>query len=164
MKNLALIGMMGCGKTTLAKALALRSGRNLFSCDDEIEKEAGMGIPEIFNREGEKGFRTREGKCVQKIASRRGLIVDCGGGLVVCENNVLMLKRSCVVVFIRRPMDSIMETLDTARRPLARDPEQFKKLCAEREPLYLGAADIIVDNDDFEKCLKKLELILEDIK
>lgn len=164
MKNIALIGMMGCGKTTLAKALALRTGRTLFSCDDEIEKEAGMGIPEIFNREGEKGFRAREEKCVLKVASRGGLIVDCGGGLVVCGKNVLILKRGCLVVFIRRPLDSIMETLDTARRPLARDPEQFKKIYAEREPLYLGAADITLNNDNFEKCLKELELILEDIK
>lgn len=163
MKNLALIGMMGCGKTTLAKALARKTGRNLFSSDAEIEKESGMSISEIFNREGEQGFRERERKCVVRIAARKDLIIDCGGGIVTLDENTRLLKKTCALVYIRRPLDSIMQTINPAHRPLARDPEQFGELYHQREPIYEEVADYIVDNHDFELCLKDLERILKEL-
>ena len=127
--SIVLIGMPGCGKTTVGRTLAGKLGRTFVDLDEEIVRRAGMSIPEIFAREGEAGFRERESALVREFGERTGLVVSTGGGVVTRRENYIPLKQN--------PTDG---------RPLsqATAPEE---LWRRRAPLYAAFADGEIDNN-----------------
>ena len=140
--NIVLIGMPGCGKTTVGRALAGKLGRTFVDLDEEIVRRAGMPIPEIFAREGEAGFRERESALVREFGERTGLVVSTGGGVVTRRENYIPLKQNGLLLHLRRDPAA----LPTDGRPLsqATAPEE---LWRRRAPLYAAFADGEIDNN-----------------
>ena len=141
--NLILIGMPGCGKTTVGGALAEKLGRPLVDCDARIEARAGMTIPEIFARDGEAGFRALEAQVIAEIGREKGAVIATGGGAVLREYNVRALAQNGRLILLRRPLDAL--AMDG--RPLSASREALEKMWAAREPKYRAAADAEIDND-----------------
>ena len=143
MGNIVLIGMPGTGKSTIGKLLAELTGKTLQDMDAEIEKEAGMTIPEIFEKEGEAGFRDRESEICRKLGKERNQIIATGGGAILRPENVDALRQNGTLVHITRSI----EKLPTHGRPLSRNMEALKKMEKERMPLYTAAADLTFRNN-----------------
>lgn len=140
--NILLIGMPGCGKTTIGKALAQKLGRPLADVDEKIVEEAGCSIPEIFAKEGEEGFRQREHKALAEIAKESGLIISAGGGIVTRPENRDPMEENSVVVWLRRDIHK----LPTDGRPVSQSVP-LDELYRRRAPLYEAAAQVTVDNN-----------------
>lgn len=142
MQNIALVGMPGCGKSTIAAELAKALGRKVIDLDTRIAEAAGMSIPDIFEREGEAGFRDRESAELEKACLERGVVIATGGGSILRERNRKALRRNCRVYLIERDL----ERLDTDGRPLSTGIERLREMAVERRPFYLDAADKTVRN------------------
>ena len=141
--NLVLVGMPGCGKTTVGRALAQISGRALLDLDAEIVRRAGKPIPEIFQTEGEAAFRALESRTLAEVFSdRNGWIIATGGGAVLREENRAAMRRSGRVYFLRRGLDQ----LPTDGRPLSQGAD-LGEMYQTRLPLYEAAADMAIEND-----------------
>lgn len=143
MGNIVLIGMPGTGKSLVGKLLAELTGKTLQDTDSKIEEEAKMTIPEIFEKEGEAGFRDRESAICKKLGKERNLIIATGGGAILRPENVDALRQNGTLVHITRSIDK----LPTRGRPLSKNIETLKKMEAQRMPLYKSAADITFRNN-----------------
>lgn len=143
MGNIVLIGMPGTGKSIIGKLLAELTGKTLQDTDARIEEEAKMTIPEIFEKEGESGFRDRESAICKKLGKERNLIIATGGGAILRPENVDALRQNGTLVHITRSIDK----LPTRGRPLSKNIETLKKMEAQRMPLYKEAADITFRNN-----------------
>lgn len=143
MGNIVLIGMPGTGKSLIGKILAELTGKTLQDTDAKIEEEAEMTIPEIFEKEGEAGFRDRESAVCKKLGKERNLIIATGGGAILRPENVAALRQNGTLVHITRSIDK----LPTRGRPLSKNIEALKKMEAQRMPLYKSAADITFRNN-----------------
>lgn len=162
MKNIILIGMMGCGKTTAGHLLAQQLGRPFVDCDELMEGNTGRTISEIFSQDGERGFRSLESQILEQLSHQEGLVIATGGGAVLSRNNVVSLRRNGILVFLDRPIEEICETLDTQDRPLAQEGhEAFVARHHHRLPHYLTAADVIIH--DFSTPETTVAEILEKI-
>ena len=147
MKNIILIGMMGCGKTTAGRLLAQQLGRPFVDCDELMEGHTGRTIAEIFAQDGERGFRSLESQVLEQLSNQEGLVIATGGGAVLSRKNVISLRRNGTLVFLDRPIDQICASLDTKDRPLAQDGQQaFVARHHHRMSHYLTAADVIIHN------------------
>lgn len=142
-RNVVLIGMAGCGKSTLGKLLGERLGKEFVDLDSEIEKREKKTIPEIFAESGEKGFRRIESEIVAEFSMQAGQVIATGGGAVLDARNVEYLKSNGVVVFVRRDV----QKLAREGRPLSKDLDTVRKLYCEREPIYQAVADFEADNN-----------------
>ena len=140
--NLSLIGMPGCGKSTLAAALARRLEKTYVDLDEVIEKTAGIPITEIFARQGEDAFRRIEQQAVERVSKESGQVIACGGGVVKTPGNVRMLHQNGPVLWVRRPV----EFLATTGRPLSTGRDALMRMQKERSPLYDAASDASIDN------------------
>lgn len=143
MGNIVLIGMPGTGKSLIGKFLAELTGKTLQDTDAKIEEEAKMTIPEIFEKEGEAGFRDRESAICKKLGKERNLIIATGGGAILRPENVDALRQNGTLVHITRSIDK----LPTRGRPLSKNIETLKKMETQRMPLYKSAADITFRNN-----------------
>jgi len=147
--NIILIGFMGAGKSTVGKLLARRLKREFIDVDSVIEEIMGMDIGQIFSKYGERYFRLVESKVVKEVLKGNGRVVACGGGVVLMADNIKALKQGGVVIYLRVNADEIYKRLSkVANRPLLNVKDRLsriKELLRRREPLYLKAADIIVD-------------------
>lgn len=143
MGNIVLIGMPGTGKSLIGKLLAELTGKTLQDTDAKIEEEAKMTIPEIFEKEGEAGFRDRESAICKKLGKERNLIIATGGGAILRPENVDALRQNGTLVHITRSIDK----LPTRGRPLSQNIETLKKMETQRMPLYKAAADITFRNN-----------------
>ena len=143
MGNIVLIGMPGTGKSIIGKLLAELTGKTLQDTDAKIEEEAEMTIPEIFEKEGEAGFRDRESAICKKLGKERNLIIATGGGAILRPENIDALRQNGTLVHITRSIDK----LPTRGRPLSKNIEALKKMEAQRMPLYKSAADITFRNN-----------------
>lgn len=148
MNNIILCGFMGCGKSTVGRNLAKMTGRKFLDMDNYIEETAGMTIPEIFEQQGESGFRELEHRACQALSERSGLIVASGGGALTFERNVAVFRGRDTVVLLDVPLETIRQRLahDTTR-PLLQRPdrdEAMQALYEQRLPLYQKAADVTV--------------------
>lgn len=148
MKHLILIGLPGSGKTTAGRALANALQLPFSDCDEAVENDAHMTIPEIFRREGEPGFRARETAALQALTALPARVIACGGGVVTVPANRPLL-RSGVVIFWDRSPDDIMSTCQLAGRPML-ETTTLAQLYEQRLPLYQAWADATVDGRDFE--------------
>lgn len=131
-ENIVLIGMPGCGKSTLGRKLAARTGKTFVDMDAVIEHEAGMTIPEIFEMYGEEHFRDLESLTAEKLGKEKSQIIATGGGVITRPGNMKALSQNGRVVFIQRPL----ENLATKGRPLSRDLSALKDMYDKRFPLY----------------------------
>ena len=141
MNNLILIGMMGCGKSTVGRLAAEQLGLAFVDTDERIEAEAGRTIPELFDAEGEEGFRARELDVSRALAREGGLVIACGGGLPLREDCIGPLRESGTVIFLHRPPEEIYDKVSMAGRPLGQQGrEAFLARYAQREPVYQTCA------------------------
>jgi len=152
-KNVAFIGMPGCGKSTITALLSQKIGRPCVDTDAVIE-ECGEKIPEIFEKYGQNEFRDREEKAVRAVAKEQGQIIATGGGAILRDANRIALRENSTVIFLNAPL----ERLATGGRPLsAGGISALEKLHNERLPLYLETADITVEVDpDPEITLRRI--------
>jgi shikimate kinase len=150
MKNIALIGFMGSGKTTLASLLAIELQYGLCELDNEIISISGYtSINEIFDKQGEEHFRGLEKIAIADALRKSSQVISCGGGIVSSPKNMELLKKNAIVVFLQADFKTITKRLkNTDSRPLFRDIETAIALYAERLPLYNKYADIVVETDD----------------
>lgn len=147
--SILLIGMPGCGKSSIGKAAAKCLNMKFIDTDAEIEKAEGMPIPKIFAEFGESYFRKAETKAL-RYAIGENAVVATGGGIVTVAENLEIMK-SASVIFIDRPLDCIESDIDTSGRPLLSDSERLKKLYGERYDIYRRVCDIRIVNDkDFK--------------
>lgn len=151
-KNLVLIGMPGCGKSTVARLLAEKTGRECVDTDSLVEL-CGETIPEIFEKYGEEEFRRREAEAIGDAAKEQGRIIATGGGAILREENRVALRENSTVIFLNAPIES----LATDGRPLSKSLDALKKMYSARLPLYLETADITVEVDpDPEETLRRI--------
>ena len=142
MQNVILIGMPGSGKSTVGKLLAEKMNRPYLEADEEIEKQAGMTIPEIFRREGEEGFRRRETEVLRELGKRSAAVISTGGGCVTREENYPLLHQNGIIVLLERDADSLARE----GRPLSQGAD-LHAMEAVRGPMYRRFADVTVSND-----------------
>ena len=140
LSNLVLIGMPGCGKSTVGKILAEKTGRPLYDLDLILEKRAGMPAGEVIRTRGEQYFRDLETEICLETAERGGCIIACGGGTVLRAENRDALRQNGCIVYLRRALCN----LATDGRPLSSSAEILKQMYAERAPIYEALADIII--------------------
>ena len=151
-RSLYLVGMMGSGKTSTGRPLAERLGYGFVDADAVIEQAAGCSIPEIFDRDGEAGFRSLESQVLSAISQRHSLVVATGGGVVTQPENWGLLH-SGIVIWLDVVPDQLLHRLnaDSTVRPLLQttDPEaSLNTLLNERRPLYSEADLTVVINDE----------------
>ena len=139
--NIVLVGMPGCGKTTVGRELARLSGKPLVDLDEEIVRRAGKPIPEIFRSEGEGAFRDLESQVLADACAQGGQIIATGGGVVLRKENRIAMRRTGRVYFLRRPLSQ----LPTDGRPLSQRGD-LAEMFRLREPLYQAVADAEIDN------------------
>ena len=142
MENIALIGMAGCGKSTIGRQLAKETGKTFVDADTEVEKLAGKSIPEIFSQDGEEEFRRLETQVLAELGKRSGLVIATGGGCVTRERNYALLHQNSRILWLKR----CPARLPTEGRPLSQKTTPVK-LYEERRPLYKQFSDGSVDND-----------------
>ena len=145
MKNLILIGMMGCGKTTVGRLLARRLGLELADTDALIEEEAQSAIRDIFHDYGEDRFRDWEEIVSRELGRKSGLVIACGGVLPMQDAALAALKKSAPVCWLDRDPGETYDGLDVSGRPLAwNGRENFIRRYQDRAPVYRRWADYII--------------------
>lgn len=146
MKNIVLIGMPGCGKTTIGKILSEKLNMKYCDIDEYIEKKTGRTIPEIF-QDGEEEFRRIEREAVLEVSKGKDMAIATGGGVIKSFINIENLRRNGIIIFINRPIENIMGDIDADNRPLIKDKkEKLYSLYKERYPLYKKYCDYQVMN------------------
>lgn len=148
-QNLALVGFMGAGKSTVGRVLASRLGLSFVDLDDSIAAEAGMAVEEIFSREGEEGFRLRESEALRRELQEKGKLIACGGGIVLRRVNVELLKERCMVCYLHADRDTLLRRIGGGEgRPMLRGHDlrrRVQELMEAREDKYREVAHIVVD-------------------
>ncbi len=147
-RNVALIGFMGCGKSTVGHFLAQRLGFELMDTDRLIEQQAGRSISEIFATAGEPAFRKLEREVIESLAGRERLVIATGGGVGANPELLASLKRHALVVWLWASPETLWERVrHQSHRPLLQVPDppaRIRQLLAEREPGY-RQADLLIN-------------------
>lgn len=158
MQNIILVGMPGCGKSTIGKLLAQQSGRPFYDSDEYIVEKQNCTIPELFEKSGEAGFRTLETDALSELCKLSGCIIATGGGCVTRPENEHILRQNAFIVWLKRDIDS----LATTGRPLSHGKD-LHKMYNIRKPLYERFADASVSltSTPAETAKKILELNYE---
>ncbi len=151
-KTIALVGMMGAGKSSIGRRLAARMAIAFFDADSEIEAAAGQPIPEIFASYGEAAFRDCERKVISRlVAEKPPHILATGGGAFMSAETREHLKAATVTVWLRAPLELLFARVKRkGNRPLLKTPDPLATLAtllAEREPTY-ALADLTVDSEN----------------
>ncbi|MBO5364729.1 MAG: shikimate kinase [Clostridia bacterium] len=160
-KDIILIGMPGCGKSTLGRKLASVLNRPFLDLDTVIEETSGKKISDIFDQDGEAGFRKLETQAFHNIAGFGGVLAT-GGGVVTVPGNLEIAKQG-LIVFVDRPLAALLDTISTAERPLLKGgKERLITLYEQRYDLYHNWAKIHVENtgtmeEAIEKIIKEVE-------
>ncbi len=141
-ENIILIGMPGCGKSTVAAALGAKLGRPVADADELIVRRAGKSIPEIFRSEGESGFRHRETEVLSELGKRSGQIIATGGGCVTRPENYPLLHQNGTIFWLKRDTAA----LPRVGRPLSSGAD-LEAMYRDRAPLYERFADHVTEND-----------------
>ena len=159
MQNIILIGMPGCGKTTVGKLVAQRLHRPFFDADAEIVNRLGCDIPTFFAQEGEAAFRKVETEVLKDLGKRSGCVIATGGGCVLRPENVELLKKNGILIHLDTPFFRIVQNLsrDTSRPLLQGDKEkQTRTLYSQRKKIYEDCADVSVRGVRISEILMKL--------
>ena len=142
--NIVLIGMPGCGKTTVGRIISKLLNIELVDSDDIIIRKRRSLIPKIIAEIGEKGFRKLESDVIKEISKKDNCIIATGGGAIINDQNVENLKKNGILIFIDRDINRIRPR---ENRPLTNSREKLMKIYVERYPMYLKAADIHIKAD-----------------
>lgn len=149
--NIVLCGFMGSGKTTVGQVLAQKSGRRFYDLDQYIEKQEGKTVTQIFAEQGEEGFRKLETEAARELSALNGLVIATGGGAVLREENVAILRKNGVIIHMEASLGAVESRLNGVNdRPLLQrdDRQEFLRiLYAKRIPLYRAASHLSVDAD-----------------
>lgn len=157
-KNIVLVGMPGCGKTTIANQLGLVLDRKVVDLDLEFEKEYKITPAQCITAFGEQDFREKESVIVSKFCKESRLIISTGGGAVISSINRNAIKQNSFVVWIKRDV----EKLSTEDRPLSSSVESIKTLYETRKKYYNSVADIVVENNlDIKSAADKIVALLK---
>jgi len=148
--NIALIGFMATGKTSIGRLLAERTGKSFVEMDSLITERAGKSIEDIFAGDGEASFRELEIVIVKEIADNKNQVIACGGGVVINKINIDRIKKYATVILLEAEPEVILERAlnDKTVRPLLEGDDKMsrvKELLGFRKPLYERAADITID-------------------
>ena len=150
MVNIALIGFMGTGKTSVGRLVAEQLHFDFLDTDEMIQTATGKTINDIFARDGEAAFRELEEKVVEELAHRKRLVISTGGGLPTNPGNLASLKTHALVVCLWASPEKIWERVkNQTHRPLLHDPDPQKKICAllaAREQFY-KQADVLLNTE-----------------
>jgi shikimate kinase len=154
--NVVLIGYRGCGKSTIGRALAERLGRPFVDTDVLIQQRTGMTIREIFADKAEEGFRDLEARVIAEVARRQRQVISTGGGAVLRDENVHVLRASGKLVYLTASPEMLWKRIyDDLQRHSTRlemDPDtglqQVRHALMERHPIYTRVSDCIVDTTD----------------
>lgn len=156
-KNIVLIGMMGCGKTTIGRILSQVLDMDFVDMDEYIERTAGSTITEMFKK-GEEYFRSLESEAAFKLSKLNSTVISTGGGIVKKSTNVDLLRKNSIIFFIDRPIEQIAADIEVSSRPLLKDgPKKLIEIFNERYNIYIDSSDIIIHND------KNIQDTLEEI-
>lgn len=150
-RNLLLVGMPGCGKSTVARALAHRLHRPLVDIDHVVEERCGCSIPELFAREGEESFRRLEHEVIADVCRQSGLVIATGGGAVTRRENHDPICQNSFTVYLRRDL----ELLPMSGRPISLSTT-VQDLYAARAPLYEALSDIAADNVTVDEAVSEI--------
>ena len=157
MMNIVLVGMPGCGKTTVAGIIGKMTGRPVQDLDTMIEQRAGIPIPEIFAQSGEEGFRALETQIITEAGAQSGAVIATGGGSVTRLENYAPLHQNAVIVWLQRDIDK----LPRDGRPLSAHAD-LNEMFRRRAPMYSAFADMTADNNGTPEAAA--EMILEALK
>ena len=153
-ENIVLIGMPSSGKSTVGRILGALTSRPFVDTDEEVSKESGRSIPEMFAIDGEVKFREAESMAVRKFSEKNGQILATGGGVVLNFDNIDRLSQNGKIFFVDRPLADLIPTSD---RPLSSTREAVEARYRERYPLYLKSADVTIDaSEDAATVAKKI--------
>ena len=149
--NLFLVGMPGCGKSTLGRLLAKRLNKPFYDADAELERRLGVSVPLIFELEGESGFRDREEGVLADLAALTNIVLSTGGGAILRPINRERLAQGGTVLYLHAPTNTLWErTRRSKHRPLlqAADPlARMRELYELRDALYREVADVVAESD-----------------
>ena len=155
-RSLVLVGHMGAGKSTIGKYLAKQCDLSFIDIDREIEKTARMTITEIFDRFGEKKFRTAEQRIIARILSRPQAIIATGGGAFMTKETRSLILDKAIAVWLDADIDTLIKrTKNHNNRPLLRGQDAktlFGKLAAERNPIY-AKAHLHIESESMSRAL-----------
>lgn len=161
-KNILLIGFMGTGKSTVSRGLRKSTGMPEIDMDKYIVDKENMSIADMFEKHGEEYFRKIETECLKEILENDGVIVSCGGGVVVKEENVTYMKDKGKIVLLTATPETVYERVkNSTDRPILNgnmNVEYIAELMEKRKERYLAVADIIIKTDG-----RKIEDIVEEI-
>jgi shikimate kinase len=147
MNNIYLIGMPGCGKSTIGKIISKRLKLKHIDADEYLENKYSQTIPNIFSLYGEDDFRKKESIVIEELSKMNNLLVSTGGGVVVKDRNKEIMKNSGAVVFIDTTPDNILKNSSLSGRPLLKDKNRIYEIYKSRIDLYKDFADIVIDNN-----------------
>ena len=142
MENIALVGMAGCGKSSIGRLLAKETNKEFVDSDAQIERLAGKTIPEIFAQDGEEEFRRLETQVLSELGKRSGLVIATGGGCVTRERNYPLLHQNSRIIWLQR----CPARLPIEGRPLSQKTTPAK-LYDQRKPMYKAFSDAAIGND-----------------
>jgi len=163
--NIIMLGYRGTGKSVISRILAQKLKRKLISIDKEIVKSAGLPIPQIVQKQGWPKFREIESLIVREVATReREAVIDCGGGVVLDDQNIACLKEQGRAVVLRADLQTLLKRIknDPNRPPLKEGlsfEEEQKIILAEREPKYQSAADMTCDTTNTKAMATAMAII-----
>ena len=147
--------MPTCGKTTVGKALAERSGRRFFDTDVLLTEQLGVSIADYFAQAGEAAFRTQEQELVRSLAAESGCVIATGGGVILREENLRRLRQNGLLIFLDRAPEKLLAADD---RPLSASREALLQRYRERYGRYCAAADLQINaNGSVEEVVCAIE-------
>jgi len=168
--NVAVVGFMGAGKSTVGRELAARLGKTFVETDILVERRAGMSVSDVFARHGEAHFRDLESDVVREAAQSHDCVIACGGGVVLREENVAALKASSVMVYLEVAPQSVLSRIgpQSTVRPLLSGPDRERRvaeLMEQRRSAYEAAADVTVATDGLavEEVVRHVQELLKRI-
>ncbi len=152
-KNIVLIGMPGCGKTTLGRIVGKILNKPFYDTDREIVRREAMSIADIFGKKGENYFRDIECEVIAELSKKSGCVIACGGGSILRSENRQRLKQNGKIYFINRKLDR----LSTKGRPLSNGVGALKRLYSQRAKIYRSMCDKeIFSNQEIDSCASEI--------
>ena len=153
--NIVLIGFMGTGKSTISAYLSEQFGMEAIDMDQVISEREGMPISRIFEIHGEEYFRNAETNLLKELQTKKNVVISCGGGTPLREENVVEMKKNGKVVLLTAKPETIFNRVkDNHDRPLIennKSVEFIEELMLKRRDKYIAAADVIIETDNKDK-------------
>lgn len=153
--NIVLIGFMGTGKSTISAYLTEQFGMEAIDMDQVISEREGMPISRIFEIHGEEYFRNAETNLLKELQTKKNVVISCGGGTPLREENIVEMKKNGKVVLLTAKPETIFERVKNNHdRPLLennKSVEFIEELMLKRKDKYIAAADIIIETDNKSK-------------